>query len=145
MKTCSKCKVEKSLQEFNKSGRSKDGYHCYCRDCHKEHYANNKVRHVSRVSNRKKELVDLAIRWKFEYLINSGGCSYDGCSVTEPVMLEFDHLNPAEKKYSISRMVQDGYTAKALEREAAKCRILCANHHRLHTAKQFNWKVFMPS
>lgn len=36
MKICSKCKENKPLNEFNKSGK---GYHAYCRSCCKEYYA----------------------------------------------------------------------------------------------------------
>lgn len=35
-KICSKCKVSKSISEFNKRKRSKDGYHTRCRKCVKE-------------------------------------------------------------------------------------------------------------
>jgi len=33
MKTCSKCKIEQDLVNFNKSARSKDGRRSTCRDC----------------------------------------------------------------------------------------------------------------
>ena len=37
MKTCSKCKIEKSLSEFNKQKRAKDGLHTYCKKCQAEY------------------------------------------------------------------------------------------------------------
>jgi len=33
MKKCALCKVEKKLTEFHKNSRSKDGLHCYCKQC----------------------------------------------------------------------------------------------------------------
>ena len=33
LKKCSKCKVEKSLTEFNKNSSSKDKLRCYCKTC----------------------------------------------------------------------------------------------------------------
>lgn len=144
MKKCSKCKVEKSLREFNRSGRSKDGYHCYCRDCHKQNYEINKKTHIAKVVDRKNQQKEIGTQWKWDYLVKSGGCSYDGCDVINPIMLEFDHIDKEDKTSSISRMIQGGYSVNALEKEAQKCRILCANHHRLRTAQQFNWKVYMP-
>ena len=36
MKTCVKCKKKKSLSEFHKNSRSKDGLHSYCKDCNKK-------------------------------------------------------------------------------------------------------------
>jgi hypothetical protein len=36
MKTCSKCKIEKSKSEFNKDKSKKDGLLIYCKICHRE-------------------------------------------------------------------------------------------------------------
>jgi hypothetical protein len=36
MKTCSKCKLEKSLEAFGKNRSAKDGLHHYCRECARE-------------------------------------------------------------------------------------------------------------
>ena len=33
MKLCSKCKIEKSYDDFYKSSQTKDGYKCYCKAC----------------------------------------------------------------------------------------------------------------
>ncbi len=51
-------------------------------------------------------------------------CGYDTC----PAALQFHHLEPAEKKFSISR---EGVTKSfaELRAEAAKCVLLCANCH----------------
>ena len=42
MKTCSKCKIEKELSEFNKDKSKKDGLHTQCISCKKEYVKNNK-------------------------------------------------------------------------------------------------------
>jgi hypothetical protein len=34
MKKCSRCKETLSFDKFTKHRRYKDGYYCYCRDCH---------------------------------------------------------------------------------------------------------------
>jgi hypothetical protein len=48
VKTCSKCRVEKSVEEFGKNKRCTDGYQFSCRlctsDAKKEYYAKNKER-----------------------------------------------------------------------------------------------------
>jgi Zn ribbon nucleic-acid-binding protein len=36
MKTCCRCKVEKTLEMFVKNKSSKDGHKGYCLDCHRE-------------------------------------------------------------------------------------------------------------
>jgi 5-methylcytosine-specific restriction endonuclease McrA len=45
MKHCNKCKIEKSLEEFPKRSRTKDGLHTQCKECqssyHRAHYAAN--------------------------------------------------------------------------------------------------------
>jgi hypothetical protein len=35
LKTCSRCKTQKSTQLFYKNGKSKDGYATQCKDCHR--------------------------------------------------------------------------------------------------------------
>ena len=49
-----------------------------------------------------------------------------------PVALDFDHLNPLEKSFTIGTK----YTSVSLDRlikEIKKCRVLCANCHRVET------------
>jgi hypothetical protein len=139
MKTCAKCKLEKALVDFNLSAKNKDGRHSYCRECSKGHYRTNAVKHKENVSKRKAIHVQRNKEWKWNYLLNSGGCEWDQCNIVDPIMLEFDHKDGEIKVESISLMVNQGLSVKALEKEAKKCRILCANHHRLRTHKQFGW------
>jgi 5-methylcytosine-specific restriction endonuclease McrA len=67
-------------------------------------------------------------RTKRRLLQTAGGacvlCGYD----TYPGALQFHHIEPAEKKFSISR---EGVTRSfaELRAEAAKCVLLCANCH----------------
>lgn len=64
------------------------------------------------------------------------GCEHCGCK--DPRVLEFDHLDPKKKKVSIATLISQGYSwaNEKLRREIRKCRVLCANCHRLHTVKQ---------
>ena len=41
MKKCSKCKIEKGFDSFNKSKSNKDGLHYVCKDCRKNERINN--------------------------------------------------------------------------------------------------------
>src|SRR5258706_8581723 len=45
MKTCSKCKEEKTLNCFFK-GTSKDGLHIWCKDCCKQYAIKNKEKYI---------------------------------------------------------------------------------------------------
>ena len=51
-----------------------------------------------------------------------------------PVALDFDHINPADKEFTIGT----SYTSVSLKRlykEIDKCQVLCANCHRIRTYK----------
>lgn len=43
MKTCSKCKIEKSFDNFTKNKIRKDGFELNCRECRKEIYNKNRI------------------------------------------------------------------------------------------------------
>lgn len=51
------------------------------------------------------------------------------CDATED--LEFDHINPTTKKFSIAKMWNRG--DKVLLPELTKCQLLCGEHHRAKT------------
>ena len=54
------------------------------------------------------------------------GRRFDACA------MDFDHRDPASKRYTVSRMVGKATTEAILE-EVAKCDIVCGNCHRLRT------------
>lgn len=56
------------------------------------------------------------------------------CGESIPVALDFHHKNPEEKENLISKLV--GKSMTALQKEIAKCVVLCANCHRKGHAGQ---------
>ena len=49
----------------------------------------------------------------------------------------FDHKNPTEKHLSISHMISRGFSwGNTILPEIDKCRLLCANCHRIYTLEQ---------
>lgn len=48
------------------------------------------------------------------------------------VALDFDHVDGTKSK-GVSRMMRDGYGLQAILAEVAKCRVVCAGHHRTLT------------
>jgi hypothetical protein len=64
------------------------------------------------------------------------GCESCGCH--DPRVLEFDHLDPKKKHKTISLLISQGYSwsSDRIRKEVRKCRVLCANCHRLHTVEQ---------
>lgn len=54
------------------------------------------------------------------------------CGEKDIVVLEFDHIDPSTKSFDIGNRGSKGI--QAIKEEIAKCRVLCANCHRRHTA-----------
>lgn len=78
------------------------------------------------IDKRNKSFVD---RYKKMY-----GCS--NCGYKEnSYALDMDHLDPSTKRKGkgVSQMANQGYSIETIKKEMRKCRILCANCHRIHT------------
>ena len=87
----------------------------------------------STLKSRKRRIRNQSLVRK--YLLNSS-CLL--CHEDDPDLLEFDHIESNNKKGDISRLVSNAGKQTLID-EIAKCRVLCANCHRLHTAKQLGW------
>jgi hypothetical protein len=57
---------------------------------------------------------------------------YDCGNVTQPSLLEFDHIRGL-KRASISRLVLGGYSIASIDAEIDKCEVVCQMHHRIRT------------
>src|SRR5262249_13246013 len=62
------------------------------------------------------------------------------CGINDFAVLEFDHRDPNEKRYDISYLAGSPNSWAAVEREIAKCDVVCANCHRKRTARHFGWR-----
>ena len=83
-----------------------------------------------------KQQVRIDTRVKSMLYLSAKGCHK--CGERDPRKLEYDHKDPADKTRGISRLITDGYSwgSAVLRAEIRKCRVLCANCHRVHTIKQ---------
>ena len=64
------------------------------------------------------------------------------CGITDPRVLEFDHVDPNIKSVSIARAIADVWSWDKILQEIKKCQILCANCHKIKTsAEQFWYKA----
>lgn len=66
------------------------------------------------------------------------GCAI--CGFRDAVALDFDHLDPKEKAFNISEAMGK-LSMERLMREIAKCRILCANCHRIESIRLGHNKI----
>lgn len=139
-KICSKCQKEKPMNEFRWRNRTKGYRSCWCKSCFslyekekwKDQTDNRRNKHRQQQLSRRSRNINHI--WK--YL--SGKCCVE-CGITNLIVLEFDHIEPNDKCGNISDLARDGYSIKNLQREMEKCQVLCANCHRIKTAKERGW------
>lgn len=58
------------------------------------------------------------------------------CAESDPIVLEFDHVDRGAKFKTINKMLSGHYSWEAVLKEIEKCEIRCANCHRRKTYKQ---------
>ncbi len=129
MKTCSICKEEKDLKDFNRNACKKDGLQTMCRPCSnlisKKYYNLNPEKHKQNVKKRKKLYVPILKDLVADIKENSK-CYV--CPENTPCTLDFHHTR--DKKFLISRGKTSAYSFSTFEGELAKCILLCSNCHR---------------
>lgn len=123
---------------FNKNKTKKDGLQSMCRDRSadrsKQYYAENKPKHIQEVRKHKRANYLFVREQVVEYLLDHP-CVM--CGESNPIVLEFDHLR--DKCYNVSRMLASSMVWETILKEIEKCQVLCANCHRIKTAKDFGW------
>jgi len=53
------------------------------------------------------------------------------CGASDYRVLEFHHRDSAEKDANVSDMLRQGLSIASIQKEIEKCRVLCANCHRI--------------
>lgn len=100
-------------------------------------YKKNAKKHQRSVAHyrklRKKKIRAWFAAWK-----TTLKCSR--CPETHPACLDFHHRDPKEKVVEVSvAVVRGGWSVEHIQREIAKCDVLCSNCHRkLHDALSSN-------
>jgi len=126
-KVCSKCKIEKSINEFRLRNKLKGWRHSECNLCHKSftkpYYQKYKKDYLARNKARRDTIYGYILAYKLEH-----PCEI--CGESEPVCLDFHHLR--DKKFNISEATYllSLRNIEELKNEIAKCQILCSNCHR---------------
>lgn len=134
---CSKCNEEKSLTNefFNFRTRSKTKFRSDCKVCQNlkqsECYKNKKSHYYDSHKIYRADLLKVNQILMWDFLLKNP-CVV--CGETNPVVLEFDHLR--DKKYCISEILFS-HKWESVQKEMAKCQVLCSNCHKKKTAKDF--------
>ena len=135
------------MTKYSKGGRCntcetehEETFRGYCPPCRQDYdrawYHTNKAkiaaaRQIKRKARRLKLYEKL---WKYH---ETHPCIT--CGESDPVVLEFDHIDRKTKKSSISNMLSDICTWERISAEIKKCRVLCSNCHKRHTAVQMGY------
>lgn len=140
MKKCSKCKKEKSIEEFNFKMKSLELRHSHCKNCTrlfvKNHYNNNQGYYLKKAKKRNSKLRLELVNYLKQYF-SKNPCK--DCGESDITVLEFDHTGKIPKFKAVSSVIRHGYPLEKIKEEISKCEVRCANCHRRKTAKQFNW------
>ena len=129
MRVCTSCEV--SYEDFGQRSS-------LCRPC-KQAY--DRAYHARRSKEQKTWKQELQRKlqiekrqFMYDYLL-SHPCVV--CGEDDPVVLEFDHVDRSTKDKAVSNMVVNSIAK--IKTEIEKCRVLCANCHKRHTATQLGW------
>ncbi len=144
MKACTKCKEVKHLNEFYVKESASGRLHAQCKDCYREHRKSYHPEHYRKYGDeyrararRRHATIRKLLHTKMLAYLSNRKCVI--CGEDDIRTLEFDHIYPPSKKFSISKGVTNGLRWEVILDEIHKCRILCANCHKKHTALQKNW------
>jgi len=138
-KRCSRCHLDRPLHEFAFSDRKEGARQGYCRPCHaayrREHYARNRADYIAwaeRQGNVKYETQTALI----DQYLREHPCV--DCGQKNIVLLEFDHIDEADKTLDLSATL-GRRSWRVILTEIGKCDVRCVNCHRRRTAERFNW------
>ena len=93
-------------------------------------YPKNKERHIETIRRAKKNALDFLTDYK-----EKGSCKDCGFKgMICPEVLEFDHLR--NKKFTLSLYFMHTSSLETIQKEIAKCDLVCANCHRIRTVRR---------
>ncbi|MBI2285570.1 HNH endonuclease [Candidatus Saccharibacteria bacterium] len=103
----------------------------------KEHYHKYGSKYRERAVERNRKLKIKNRKLLLEYLKDK---SCEVCGIDDPRVLEFDHINPVTKSFTIARGISSLLLSwEKILTEIEKCQILCANCHKIKTAQEQSW------
>ena len=140
MRTCTLYGLKKDPEQFAFRRIATGRRHRRCKSCGagyaRQHYAANQVSYVRRANQRSRALTRSLKEQVWNYLAEHPCVD---CGQSNPIVLEFDHVDRQAKRKTIYRLVQQAYSWAAISAEVDRCEVRCANCHRRRTACQFGW------
>lgn len=137
VKKCTKCEIEKPLDEF--AIKSATRRQSMCKSCNREyqkgHYVANKQTYIDKAKVWSNTQHPILIENLINYLAEHPCVD---CGETDSIVLDFDHVTGVKFK-SISALISNRCSWKKVFSEIEKCEVRCANCHRRRTAVQFGW------
>jgi hypothetical protein len=119
---CRRCARELPLSDF---ARHRDAHQWWCRACFRGYQAGRAAQNRRQDRDR--------IRCAQEHVLGYlAGRACQDCAAADPVVLEFDHVR-GEKRLEVSLLVNRAASRATLDREFAKCDVVCVNSHRRRT------------
>jgi hypothetical protein len=122
--TCTRCNAEKSLDGFYRNAKKRNGRSSWCKAC------SNTAERKGDWHGENRDKVNA--NWTRKYatarglillIKERGDCAV--CHESEPVCLDFHHIDPSTKTMEISGAV----SVKRIASEAKKCALICRNCH----------------
>ena len=137
---CSTCKGEFPDDQFNWLSRPQNKRKSFCRVCDRacraRCYRKHRTRQIQEVQLRSKKRLQQLSEWKATV-----GCQV--CKETDPCCLDFHHLNPSDKEFSISEALAKRSMASILD-EIKKCVLVCKNcHAKIHNGGSEQFKAVL--
>jgi hypothetical protein len=140
--------VVRAPDEFASKNIATAKRHSRCRICCRErsrrHYHQQRAAYIARNRRNAPRLRELAKLHVYRFLL---GHPCVACGEADPVVLEFNHRNPATKTANMSDLTRTMASAERIDAEIAKCDVLCANCHQWRTtlARAVHYKLARPA
>lgn len=114
-----------------------------CTNCHRKEHATDWYRVLDSVGKTKDRRYKASNIRRLLTILESSSCTH--CGENDPIVLDFDHLDPSTKISSVANLVcrHRGWAKTA--REIAKCQVLCGNCHKIKTRKDEYMSVYVAS
>jgi hypothetical protein len=137
MRTCTKCFLQKPIEEFPWKYKALGKRHTVCKECYakrsNEWYQDNKERQIENARQNRIGYRIAARNCVMEYL-STHPCSI--CGESDPRVLEFHHVG--QKTNEVSRLIGRG-SLEAVKKEIEQYVVVCANCHRRLTSDERGW------